>query len=1100
MLWLMYTCKNNLSPSCPFASGIYFKEYVDLTRPGEGILLFFYLSLLRLTKLFKTMKKILFLTLLCLPVFCIAETLRFPTNPSLSPDGKQIYFSYDGDIFRVPAEGGLAMRFISLGGNEVSPKVSPDGKYVAFASDIQGNADVYIVPVTGGDVTRLTFHEAGDIPTGWSADSKSVYFESNRANIRTTYSVPVAGGTPYRLFPAYFNTVTNLVENPVTGDLYFNESGESISFPTRKRYVGDHNPDILSWNPARKEFKQLTTYIGKDAWPMVDKAGNLYYVNDEFNKESNIVKYNASGKPVQLTKFNRSVQYPSISFDGSGIVFLLDYKINYLNPKTGKVTEPQITIADNNIVLERSFANQNPTSVAVSPDGKKFALVIRGLLFISDAEGKYLKQLDTPRDERVDDVFWPAGNNTTLYYTRTNKGYTNLYKIGADGSSPEKAVYITPNNITSVMPSPKGDKIAFVNGSKSIMLLNTKNDSVEKLCDAQFWSFQNYKLNFSFDESYLAFEAVNMFERDIYLYSFKDKKLTNLTKSASSEGSPCFSPDGKDLYLVANLYGSSFPRGGGSSRMYKLPLQRYNEKPFKSDVYDKLFTDGKEAVKEKADKNGKAKNEKTPAVKEAKKDSSIVVDYTDIFRRLKPLPAGSGYSLFTYASKGKSWLFYTSGRQVYCLNISDPEAQPHAIKDLTGGYYITSKNDIYCVSGGNVYKIDLNQYRANKTSFKKTVEKNLNNEFTQMFYEAWAVLEQNFYDVKFHGADWKAIRDRYAAFLPYVKTRGQLRTLVNDMLGELNSSHLGFSSSGMEEPAPQTRMTSAETGIIWKNDAPYTVDRILTDAPANSVDIDIKPGDVLVAVNGKKVSPKENRESYFISPVRAEEIKLTFKRDGKEFDVKLHTINYNSLKNMLYTEWEDVNRARVDKLGKGRIAYIHMRDMTDGSLSPFLMAMHTDVANKDALILDLRYNNGGNVHKEVIDFLRQQAHFRWAYRDFPTVSHPNVVPGDKPIVVLVNERSLSDAEVTSNGIKELGIAKIVGTETYRWIIFTSSVSLIDGSSCRMPAWGCYSLDGRDLEVTGVKPDIYVRNTTLDRIEGKDPQLDKAIEEVLKELK
>lgn len=1027
------------------------------------------------------MKKIVLISLLCLPVLAWAGTLRFPTKPSLSPDGKQIYFSYDGDIFRVPAEGGLAMRFISLGGNETSPKVSPDGKYVAFASDIQGNADVYIVPVTGGDVTRLTYHEAGDVPAGWSADSRSVYFESNRANIRTTYSVPVTGGTPYRLFPAYFNTVTNLAENPVTGDLYFNESGESISFPTRKRYVGDHNPDILSWNPSGKEFKQLTSYIGKDAWPMVDKAGNLYYVNDEYNKESNIVKYNAAGKPVQLTRFNRSVQYPSISFDGSGIVFLLDYKINYLYPATGKVTEPQITIADNNIVLERSFANQTPTSVAVSPDGKKFAMAIRGLLFISDAEGKYLKQLDTPQDERVDDVIWPADNNT-VYYVRTNKGFTNLYKISADGSSPEKAVYITPNNIKSVTPSPKGDKIAFVSGSKSVMLLNTKDDSVEKLADAQFWSFHNYKMNFSFDESYLAFEGLNMFERDIYLYSFKEKKLTNLTKSASSEGSPCFSPDGKDLYLVANLYSSSFPRGGGSSKMYKLPLRRYNEKPFKSDVYDKLFTDTKDIVKG------------------PKKDSSVVVDYTEIFRRLEPLSAGSGYSLFTYASKGKSWLFYTSGGQVYCLNISDPEAKPQAIKDLKGGYYITSGNNIYCVSGGDIYKIDLSQFKANKTSFKKAVEKNLNSEFAQMFYEAWAVLEQNFYDVKFHGTDWKAIRDRYAAFLPYVKTREHLRTLVNDMLGELNSSHLGFTSRGMEETAPQTRMASAETGIIWKNDAPYTVDRILTDAPANSVDIDIKPGDLLVAVNGTKVSPKENRERYFISPVKADEVQLTFKRDGKEFDVKLHTISYNALKNMLYTEWEDVNRARVDKMGKGRIAYIHMRDMTDGSLSPFLMAMHTDVANKDALILDLRYNNGGNVHKEVIDFLRRQAHFKWSYRDFPRVSHPNVTPGDKPIVVIVNERSLSDAEVTSNGIKELGIARIVGTETYRWIIFTSGVSLIDGSSCRLPAWGCYSLDGKDLEATGVKPDIYVRNTTLDRIEGKDPQLDKAIEEVLKELK
>ena len=215
--------------------------------------------------------------------------------------------------------------------------------------------------------------------------------------------------------------------------------------------------------------------------------------------------------------------------------------------------------------------------------------------------------------------------------------------------------------------------------------------------------------------------------------------------------------------------------------------------------------------------------------------------------------------------------------------------------------------------------------------------------------------------------------------------------------------------------------------------------------------------------------------------------------------MKLHTVSYGEVKNMLYTEWEDQRRAMVDEQTDGRVAYIHLRDMTDASLYPFLMQMHTDAVNRDALILDLRYNNGGNVHHEVLDFLRQQEHFRWSYRDFEPNSHPNVTPADKPIVVLVNERSLSDAEVTSNGIKTLGIAKIVGTETYRWIIFTSGVSFVDGSYSRLPAWGCYSLKGEDLEATGVAPDIYVRNTFTDRMYGRDPQLDTAIEEILKEL-
>ncbi|MBR4660087.1 MAG: hypothetical protein IKO77_01500, partial [Bacteroidales bacterium] len=183
----------------------------------------------------------------------------------------------------------------------------------------------------------------------------------------------------------------------------------------------------------------------------------------------------------------------------------------------------------------------------------------------------------------------------------------------------------------------------------------------------------------------------------------------------------------------------------------------------------------------------------------------------------------------------------------------------------------------------------------------------------------------------------------------------------------------------------------------------------------------------------------------------------------------------------------------------GRIAYIHMRALGSSDLNDFLTKMHTDAANRDALILDLRYNDGGNVHKEVIDFLRQKQHFRWSFRDFPATSHPNVTPADKPMVIIVNEHSLSDSEVTSNAISTLGIAPIVGTETYRWIIFTSAVSLVDGSYTRLPAWGCYSNKGDDLEFTGVKPDVYVRNTFENRVKGRDPQLDTAIRMILEKL-
>ena len=1021
-----------------------------------------------------------------------AETIRFASRPSLSPDGTKIYFSYDGDICLVPAAGGLARTFISIGGNENSPVPSPDGRWLAFSSDIQGNNDVYVVPTGGGEARQLTFHEAGDVPVSWSSDSKYIFFESTRGSARkTTYRVAAAGGTPEVMFDGYFNTVVNLVENPKTGEYLFNESMESISFPTRKRYVGDHNPNIKSWNPKSRSYTELTDYIGKDAWPMADRAGNIYYVSDEYNQESNIVKYVKGGKPQQLTTFDKSVQYPAIAADGSAIVFLRDYQINVLDLRSGRTMVPEITVTSSGVEVRRSFADQKPTAAAVSPDGKKFALVIRGGLYVSDAKAEYLTQLSTPSDERVSEVEW-SSDSKTIYYTRTNKGYINLYRIAGDGSVRETALYTPAAHVKGLSVSSKGDKLAFIDGNHSIMLCDMGTGSIEKIADAEFWSYQTYDIAFSADDSYLAFEAMNKFESDIYVYSFKDRKLTNLTNSTSSEGGMVFTPDGKYMYLLGNPTTTTFPRGG-TSLLIKLPLQKYDT-AFKSDKYDRLFEEEK---KDDDKKDGKKSDKKE------QKDSTVTIDFSNVFRRMTPVVGnGSQNGLYVFSSKGKDFLLYSSytngQRGAYALDLTDPEAKPKAIKEFTGGSFFSSKDALFAISGGTIYKIDPNALSATKINVSRNVEKVLGDEFSQMFHECWAVLDQNYYDVNFHGTDWNAVHDYYASLLPYVRTRDNLRTLLADMLGELNSSHLGFSSTGIEEKT-ETKMRTLATGIVWAAGSPYKVERIITDSPADKYGLDIRKGDVLVAVDGQKVDSSVNREKYFSTSVQKDEIRLTFSRGGKESDVKIHVGTPASVKSLEYREWEDQRRAMVEKKTGGRVAYIHMQAMGDEDLTNFLVDMNTYAGDKDALILDLRYNNGGNVHKEVIDYLRQQEHFQWSFREFPKTTHPNVTPAGKPIVVLVNEHSLSDAEVTSNGIKTLGIAKLVGTETYRWIIFTTSVRLIDGSTCRLPAWGCYSITGEDLEHIGVTPDIYVKNTFKDRLEGKDPQLDAALKEVLSQM-
>lgn len=368
-----------------------------------------------------------------------------------------------------------------------------------------------------------------------------------------------------------------------------------------------------------------------------------------------------------------------------------------------------------------------------------------------------------------------------------------------------------------------------------------------------------------------------------------------------------------------------------------------------------------------------------------------------------------------------------------------------------------------------------------------------------MYYETWANLEENFYNEDFHGVDWDAMRDRYATFLPYLNERNDLRRLLNDLLGELNTSHFGFSTFGREESIYYGSRTLA-TGIQFSKDNPYEVERLIAKTPAVLASHPIEPGDVLTAVNGRPVISSQNREAYFVQPSSDEELALTFRRGDSTFVAKVHPTSYASERSARYDEWMEANQAYIDEKSDERIAYVHMRNMGGGELDHFLRQMVSKERNRDGIILDLRWNTGGNVHDRVLEFLSRRPYLQWKYRGGELADQPNFSPATKPIVLLINEQSLSDAEMTSAGFKELGLGTIIGTETYRWIIFTSGNGLVDGSFYRLPSWGCYTLDGDNLEKTGVAPDITVNETFEDRLEGQQPQLDRAISEIMKQLK
>jgi tricorn protease len=1011
----------------------------------------------------------------------------FINDPTLSPDGTTIVFSYENDLWKVPADGGSAYRITAMQGKETLPRYSPDGKWIAFTGNQTGRENIYIMPSEGGETIQITFHEANDQVDSWSWDSKWIYFTSSRYNQSSAYRILAQGGTPERIFEHYFNTPHHIVQHPKSNDFYFTDSWESFIFPQRKRYKGDHAPQILSYNVKNKKYTQHTQYKGKDMWPTIDQNGNVFFVSDEFNNEYNLYQLVKTEK-ILLTKFEASIKRPQVSANGQKIVFEKDYQlwVYDVNSKTSK--KPPISLNSNNTLeFESNFEVDGKISnFDVSPDNKKIAFVSRGALFVSDIKGKFIKKMPTNPNERVFEVNW-ADDNLNLIFSQTINGWPNWYSIAANGAEKEKQLTSDLKTCRQMTLNLKRTQGVYLCGRDEVKILDFKTGKATTLATDELWGFQSSSPRFSPDDKYVAFTAYRAFEQDIFIHDIALNKTFNLTNTGVTEAQPFWSPDGKYIYFTTNRYEPSYPKGSGYKTIFRIPLYRFTT-DLKTKAFNEIFE------------------------KETKKDSitSVKFDMSNINERWEEVYVSGGvqYAPYLLKQKDETVLLFVSthdkGESAIWKRVYKPFEQAKTERlssfSLNSDYQVSeNKSDVYILSNGSIYKANLGGNKLEKLEIKHKFSKQLRAEFNQMFTETWATIQENFYDEKFHGIDWTKKRDYYASILPYVRHRDNLRILLNDMLGELNASHMGFRSTGDEEKSFYSTY-SASIGVVFENENPYKVERIISKSNLDITEPQIQSGDLLVAVNGIRIDPKRNREFYFSFPVREDELTLTFQRKGKEFSTVAPTHSPSQISEMFYNEWIASNKNYVEKKSNGRIAYVHMKDMGGNSLNQFMIDMTTYADKAEALVFDLRYNRGGNVHDDVLKFLSQRPYLKWKYREGMLSPQPNFAPSAKPMILVMNENSLSDAEMTAAGFRQLGLGKLLGTETYRWIIFTSGKGLVDGSFVRVPAWGCYTLNGSNLEQTGVAPDIYINTTFKDRIDGNDPQLDRAIEEMMKALK
>lgn len=1032
-----------------------------------------------------------FITLL-LSFKCVAQApdAYFLTQPSLSPDGQFVVFSFEGDIWKASIKDRQALRLTGMQGNESNAKISPDGKWISFTGRQFGNSDVYLMPATGGEIKQLTFFSGNDDVSSWSWDSKNIYFTSNRFNNLSSYKVNIAGGTALPVFNNHFFLHDhNVFENPATGELFFNDTWESSFQLQRKGYKGPFNPDIQSYNPTTKTYKRYTDWKGKDFGATTDKNGQLYFISDEANGQYNLYMMK-SGKKVSLTSFPTSIKSAAVSADGSSVVFEKDYQLWLYNVAAKNTEKLSLSIFRNNVLLkEKDFDVKGKiTAFDVSPDAKKIAFVSRGELFVSDIEGKFTQAINNASKERVSEVKW-LKDNRTLLFIQTLDGYRNLFTSTADNKGEIKQLTNDKKNNRSIVLNNKQTKAAYLSGRDEVRLLDLKSFESKTVVKDEIWGMQNSDPAFSPDDDYLVYTAYRNFEQDILVHNLLLNKTTNLTKTGISEFDPIWSMDGRYIYFSSSRLKPSYPMGPQEPHMYRLPLQKFDSTYF-TDKYSDLF------------------NTDTAKKKPA---STIVttIDATRIMDRIEQVgPSFSSQFLVSVIQKDeKTTVLYLTnqveGKTALYKTELKPFEEPKTEKitgaDGNSATIVTIGDKYFALVKGIIHKLTLsdNINKIEPINLGYTFRKNLAGEFTQIFQEGWAQLQENYYDEKFHTVDWIITKRYYEKFLPYLNNRNDLRILMNDMVGELNSSHTGFSSSGDDETTLLTNATM-ETGILFEDDNPYKVKRIIYGTAADKINVNIRKGDELVKVNGIEINPAMDRYYYLTRPSLDKELTLTMKRDERMINVKLHP--QESLYTDLYDEWIEENQQRVNEKSKQRIAYSMMKNMGRQELEKFIVDMTEQLMDRDGLILDLRYNTGGNVHDAVLQFLSQKSYLKWKYREGGLTPQPNFAPSDKPIVLLMNEQSLSDAEMTAQGFRELKLGKIIGNESYHWIIFTSGAGMVDGSFIRLPSWGCYTLDGKDLEETGVAPDIKVINSFEDKIAGKDPQLDRAIEEIMKTIK
>ena len=1050
--------------------------------------------------------------------------------PAISPDGSTIVFAYKGDIYSVPSQGGEARQLTTNAAFDSYPIWSPDGKKIAFASNREGSMDVYVINANGGAPTRLTTNSGSELPVAFK-DNDHVLFSANvmptaQSNLFASrefsqvYEVSTQGGRPklYSVLP-----MENISINAKGQVLYHDCKGYEDKW--RKHHTSPITRDI--WMLDGGKYQKLTSFKGEDRNPVWAQDGQSFYYLSEQNGSFNVYHRNvASGKDTQVTH-NQKNPIRFLTSSQSGLL-CYGYDGEIYTVKEG--AEPQkvnISITTDNAEpsLVRQIRSNGATEIALSPSGKEVAFVMHGDVYVTSVDYKTTKRItDTPQQER-NVSFSPDGR--ALVYASERNGVWQIYQAKIKNASDKNFTYctdieeeaLTHSNLTSQYPaySPDGKEVAFYEDRATLRILNLKSKDVRTVLDGKYnYSYSDGDIWFEWSPdskwllcSYIGTGGWN--NTDIALVKADGKEVHDLTDSGYSDSNGKWVLGGKAMLFESDRAGyRSHGSWGAEDDAYLMffDLDAYDR--FRMSKEELELAEANKDVKEKKaeEKDEKKKEDKQKKAEEkgkteVEKVKPLELDIDNCRDRIVRLTVNSsrmGDAILD--SKGEKIYYqaaFEGGYDLWCHDLKE-NTTTLMMKNIGGGGFVADKDvkNLFLCNGG-IKKIDLASKQTKGIDFEAPFNYKPAEERQYLFDHIWRQVKDKFYDPNLQGVDWDGYRKVYERYLPYIDNNFDFAEMLSEMLGELNASHTGcrYYPSGAS-------LQTAALGVFldpnYEGDG-LKIQEIIKRGPFAVKKNEVTPGSIIEKIDGTDIKAGEDYNAL-LDGKAGKNVRLTIKNaKGKRFDLTIKAISQGAQQELLYKRWVDRNRAIVDSVSGGRIAYVHVKAMNSESFRTVYSELLSDKnRNLDAVIVDERHNGGGWLHDDLCTLLSGKQ-----YQEF--VPHGKVVGKDpfnkwtKPSCVLICEDDYSNGHGFPWVYKELGIGKLIGapvagTMTAVWWETLMDRSLVFG----IPQVGCRDMRGTFGENTQLNPDIEVYNSPEDYITGHDTQLIRAVEEMMKETK